>query len=612
MSMWDEEQSAPDNRGYWSDLDDFGKPLGPSYDAAVAQQAEYAQRAADQAAADYTASEDQYRDYGSLSGSGAAGTSYDFGAGAGGGLKSILNKMTRDGKGNIDLRKLATLLVGARTLARGPRAMPKAGYQGGIPKYTATRQMLTAPPTTLVDAVTKRRPGSSGIDWKGDVVFGKAAGGPIIPKMTAARTMMTAPPAMVGGIARRPGSSSVAWNPGVTFGKKAMAEGGLADSPYLQGDTDGMADEIPAQIEGDQPAALSHGEFVIPADVVSHLGNGNSDAGAKKLYEMMDRIREARTGTKEQGKKINPDEFTSGGLAYAAGGNVKHYLSGGDITSQETTLSEWAAPYVTDMLGKGQALSEMPYEQYSGPLTAGASSLQDKAFTGLQNVNFPGNFGGSFSAQGAYQVPTAGDTGTVNTGLSGTTTTTGADGKPVTQNNGIGIAQQYMNPYLESVLTPQLNEMRRQSQINLQPGLAKLTQAGGYGGGRQAIMESEAGRNLLQEQNTTIGKGYATAYDQALNQFNKEQDQGIGLANLLATQGATQRDIEQQGITADKTAFEEARANPYKMVQFQQSLLDKLPLSTTNYGTVTPSTIEELASNMTTINKALETLGLKP
>jgi hypothetical protein len=590
MFEFEEENAAPNDLNYWNDQQMGNVDPNMSYDA-FGTPVTRGSAAATQA--DPTGLAEMYLD---AQKSGKSG-------------KGLLDALFKDSKGNIDLGKLATLMVGAKTLKDGPRALPKAGFQGTIPKYTATRKMVTAPPATLVDAITKRRPGSSGIDWKGDVVYGKAGGGPIaIPRMTATRSMMTAPPAMVGGIARRPGSSAIQYRPGVTFAKKPMAEGGLAESPYLQGETDGMADEIPAQIDNDQPAALSHGEFVIPADVVSHLGNGNSDAGAKKLYEMMDRIREARTGTKEQGKRIDPDEFTSGGLAYAAGGDVKHYLAGGDITSQETTLSDWAAPYVTDMLSKGQALSEMPYEQYSGPLTAGASALQDKAFTGLQNVNFPGNFGATFSAQGAPQTPAAGGLNT--TGMSGTTTTVGADGKPVTQNNGIGVAQQYMNPYLDQVLRPQLNEMTRQSQINLQPGLAKLTAAGGYGGGRQAIMESEAGRNLLQEQNTTIGKGYATAYDKALDQFNKEQDQGVGLANLLATQGATQRDIEQQGITADKTAFEEARANPFKMVQFQQSLLDKLPLETTNYGGITPSRLEAISENMKTTNELLKTLGL--
>ena len=72
---------------------------------------------------------------------------------------------------------------------------------------------------------------------------------------------------------------------------------------------DGMSDDIPAMIDGDQPAALSDGEFVVPADVVSHLGNGSSDAGAQQLYAMMDRIRQARTGNKEQGKEINPKKM---------------------------------------------------------------------------------------------------------------------------------------------------------------------------------------------------------------------------------------------------------------------------------------------------------------
>lgn len=92
-----------------------------------------------------------------------------------------------------------------------------------------------------------------------------------------------------------------------------MAQGGLASiapqGMYLGGPTDGMADQIPATIDNRQPAALSDGEFVIPADVVSHLGNGNSDAGAKQLYGMMDRIRKARTGSAEQGKQINPNKF---------------------------------------------------------------------------------------------------------------------------------------------------------------------------------------------------------------------------------------------------------------------------------------------------------------
>ena len=84
---------------------------------------------------------------------------------------------------------------------------------------------------------------------------------------------------------------------------------GLRRGRYLDGPTSGMADEVHANIEGTQEARLSDGEFVVPADVVSHLGNGNSDAGADELYDMMDRVRKARTGTTKQAKEIDPKEF---------------------------------------------------------------------------------------------------------------------------------------------------------------------------------------------------------------------------------------------------------------------------------------------------------------
>jgi hypothetical protein len=88
------------------------------------------------------------------------------------------------------------------------------------------------------------------------------------------------------------------------------ALGGYSDGGrLLKGPGDGMSDNIPAQIGEKQPARLADGEFVVPADVVSHLGNGSTDAGAKQLYNMMDKIRQARTGRKAQGKQIKPSKF---------------------------------------------------------------------------------------------------------------------------------------------------------------------------------------------------------------------------------------------------------------------------------------------------------------
>lgn len=82
--------------------------------------------------------------------------------------------------------------------------------------------------------------------------------------------------------------------------------GYAAAGKFLRGPGDGMSDDIKANINGQQEARLADGEFVIPADVVSHLGNGSSEAGSRKLYKMMADIRKARTGKTRQAPKINP------------------------------------------------------------------------------------------------------------------------------------------------------------------------------------------------------------------------------------------------------------------------------------------------------------------
>jgi hypothetical protein len=94
-----------------------------------------------------------------------------------------------------------------------------------------------------------------------------------------------------------------------TYARALRKQEGMAKGGYLNGQGDGMSDSIPATIEGKQPARLADGEFVIPADVVSHLGNGSSKAGSKRLYAMLDKVRHARTGNKKQGKEINPAKY---------------------------------------------------------------------------------------------------------------------------------------------------------------------------------------------------------------------------------------------------------------------------------------------------------------
>jgi hypothetical protein len=392
-----------------------------------------------------------------------------------------------------------------------------------------------------------------------------------------------------------------------------MAEGGLADAGrYLQGKTDGMADEIPSSIDGEQPAALSHGEFVIPADVVSHLGNGNSDAGAQKLYEMMSRIRQARTGSTEQGKEINPDEFTMGGLAaaYAGGGQVRGFsgVTGSAVTpnptttaggtpqdvSRNSTLSSWAGDYVTNALGQGAALAQAPYQAYQGPLTAGASDLQQQAFAGASEMAQagyqPGQFTGSFTPQ---------------------------------------VAQQYMNPYLQASLDPQLRELQRQSDIQRMSDASRLTKAGAFGGSRQAIMESEGRRNLLDKQQDVLGTGYKTAYDMAQQQYAKERGDeeasrqfganfGMKSVDMLSGLGAAQRGITSEGMAADKAQFEEQRDFAYKMPQYQLNLLQGIPVGGTTTSADTSGLtgilqgISGVGGAYQTLDAALKKLGQTP
>ena len=101
--------------------------------------------------------------------------------------------------------------------------------------------------------------------------------------------------------------SQPAFNEGAVGGIQQFATGGTPR--FLSGGGDGMSDSIKATINNNQPARLADGEFVIPADVVSHLGNGSSKAGAKQLYSMMDKVRKARTGNPKQGKQINPRKY---------------------------------------------------------------------------------------------------------------------------------------------------------------------------------------------------------------------------------------------------------------------------------------------------------------
>lgn len=197
-----------------------------------------------------------------------------------------------------------------------------------VPDYDFVRQRVP------IDYDEDRRPGSRGRRYFSDYVYAPYGSGSSYAQNlnTQAAALATAnqanlapnptftppttqqqslvqtgtPASQVGSIMPVPQQSGLAnFQPKYSGGGIAALAGGR----YLSGATDGMADKVPARIDSMQEARLSDGEFVVPADVVSHLGNGNSNAGAKQLYSMMDRVRKARTGRTEQGKEINPKQF---------------------------------------------------------------------------------------------------------------------------------------------------------------------------------------------------------------------------------------------------------------------------------------------------------------
>ena len=265
----------------------------------------------------------------------------------------------------------------------------------------------------------------------------------------------------------------------------------------------------------------------------------------------------------------------------------------GKQTGTESALSTYAGPYVTEMLGRGRAIAETPYEAYMGPLTAGTSALQDTAFTGLAGLALPTDASGA-SAMGAFTPGTFAASGAP------TMATEGADAPAAT-----GVVGEYMNPYLSAVLNPQLQEARRQAEISRQAEAGRFTRAGAFGGSRQALADLERDDRLNRNLADITGKGYAQAFESARRQFNVEQDrakQAQDMANrfgfdVLGAQtraGQIQRDIEAEGIAADKAQFEEERDFPYRQVSYMQSLLSGLPLATQSYSYAQPSALSNI------------------
>ena len=509
-----------------------------------------------------------------------------------------------------------------RVRERVPTApMPTAGRNVGI--MSGENNMAG----DMYQKGQERRPGSNAQRYFTDTIYAKR---PETTVPTVAEAEATAA-TQVAELAKKNNPNYVPPEPpAMAIGGRVpkYAHGGIAGAHkgyYLGGKTDGMADDVPARIDGKQEARLSDGEFVVPADVVSHLGNGNSDAGADQLHSMMGNIRQARTGNPKQGKQIDPQNFmpkmAQGGIAQYAGGgsvfkrqpyttnfNVENAVQAsqdqtpadstgaggtggtggtGDDAAQKTgtesSLSNWAGDYVTTgILEPAAALAKDGYEAFDGPLTAGTSALQDQAFTGILDLNNP------------------------------------MSGQSVTKEMGTFTPDQatldpYMNPYEQNVIDRTSADMRRQSGIDALQDRTAMTSAGAFGGSRDALMRAERSNNLNRGIGDMAGTLRAQGFDTAMTNARTGQEMnnkyGFDALRAQAEAGGIQRDIAKEGISADFDEYIRQQDYDYKQLQFLHSLLQGMPLTAQSYQYQEPSTVDQLTDAGIDLQTVLDWIG---
>jgi hypothetical protein len=271
---------------------------------------------------------------------------------------------------------------------------------------------------------------------------------------------------------------------------------------------------------------------------------------------------------------------------------------------KENTVSNWAAPVVGGIINAAVDYAANPYQVYGGATVAGPSDLQNQAFSGIQALTVPNssqvNAGTNLQDTYLSAMTQPGYTGTdftkAGNALNQTSYTGGQDytkvGTPLNQtaysgqdftkagnalnqaaytgtkftSNTTGIndqfgqsnLNQYMNPYLSTILNPQLEEARRQSQITQNENNARMTQAGAFGGGRQAILNAETQRNLGTKLADITGRGYENAYAQALGQYNTDQSRLLDALKAREQSGQYSYSKDAERLANDRAALLES------------------------------------------------------
>lgn len=275
-----------------------------------------------------------------------------------------------------------------------------------------------------------------------------------------------------------------------------------------------------------------------------------------------------------------------GGRIYGGGGSPS---TPEKQTIEQTSIPEYAKPYVERMLGKTEALTNAPYQAYQGERIAGFTPMQQQAQQAAANLGPAKQIG----------------VGTQMAGLAGLGAI-GAGAQYQQMATNPYAMQAYMSPYVENALAPQMREAARQSAIQGQQNQAQAVQQGAFGGARSAIVEAERQRNLGQQQADIYGRGMQSAFEQARQAQQYGADLGLrgyGQAGQLAgtlgqlgqTQfgqqqaaiqgqaslGQQQQALEQQRLSQQYQDFANQRQYPYQQLAFMSDMLRGLPLSQT-------------------------------
>jgi hypothetical protein len=283
---------------------------------------------------------------------------------------------------------------------------------------------------------------------------------------------------------------------------------------------------------------------------------------------------------------------------------------GGGGSGTQTTINElpeWARGYAKNTLEKTAALSEAPYQKYTDPRIAGFSPMQLQSQQAAANMQTSGATGAGIDIAGAAAL------GGLGQNYQG--------GEFQGGQFGGRQAAQYMSPFIEQALAPQLREAQRSSDIMGQQNAARAVGQGAFGGSRSALVEAERQRNLGMQMGDIRARGLQDAYTQAASQFNADQarsvqaqqlgeqsrqfganlglqglntalqgagqlgalgqqqfQQGMDINKLQNAYGGQQQALRQQGLSQDYQDFLDEKNHPYKQLGFMSDMIRGLPL----------------------------------